>query len=56
MCSNLVTKVPEVGHRGSGSCFKMAIDQERRAVGGIVLPGHKSGLDQPWLGRLGSTQ
>ncbi len=31
----------------------MAVDKKRRAVDGVVLPGHKSGLDQPQLGCLG---
>lgn len=31
----------------------MAVDQKRRAVGRVALPGHKSGLDQPQLGCLG---
>jgi len=38
----LVTKATEVASRWLWI----------RAVGGIELPGHKPGLDQPWLGRL----
>jgi len=30
----------------------VAVDQEGRAVGGVELPGHNPGLDQPRLGRL----
>lgn len=48
-----VSKGPEVSHGGRGSCFKMAVDQERRALGEVALPGHKSGLAQSQLGRLG---
>ena len=43
----------QVGHRGSRSCIKVAVDQDRRAWGRVALPGHKPGVDQPWLGRLG---
>lgn len=31
----------------------MSLDQERRSIGSsVMLPGDKSGSDQPWLGRL----
>jgi len=45
-------KSHQVGHGGSGRCLKMAVDQEGRAEGGVELPGHKPGLDQPRLRRL----
>lgn len=43
----------QICHQGNWIGFEVSVDQERRAAGGTLLPGHKSGLDQPQLGLQG---
>uniref|UniRef100_A0A3B4FXY2 Immunoglobulin subtype domain-containing protein n=1 Tax=Pundamilia nyererei TaxID=303518 RepID=A0A3B4FXY2_9CICH len=50
----LQAKSHQVGHQRSRSSVEVAVDQKRRGMTcWVALPGHKLGLDQPWLGRLG---
>lgn len=35
------------------SGVEVAVDQKKRGMGRVVLPGHNLGCDQRWLGCLG---